>query len=90
MLEVSQVQMEWVYQDGVEAAGGLSEGLHSVKVNQTTTCKESETKGKAAPANASQGSKNSSQRNGHQQHLTVKLLFFFSFKTFYLFSVDFK
>lgn len=36
MLEVSQEQMEWVYQDGVEAAGGLSEGLHSVKVNLTT------------------------------------------------------
>lgn len=30
MLELYQVQMELVYQDSVEAAGGLSEGLQWV------------------------------------------------------------
>lgn len=54
----------------------LSEG------ESNNTCEESETKVKAAPANASQGNKNSSQRNRHQQHLTVKLLFFFLLKLF--------
>lgn len=44
MLEVYQVQMEWVYQDSVGAVGGLSEG------ESNNTCDETETKMKVAPA----------------------------------------